>query len=74
MEGNIKTILLVLVAISIIIFCLASALRFLIDYGCSSPSLYNSSGGTAKEFFGSWNFLSIKCAYWHKALQFQVNW
>ncbi len=74
MKEKIKTILLIIVTASIVIFCLAYTLRFLIDYGCSSPSLYNSSGDTAKEFFGSWNFLSIKCAYWHKALQFQVNW
>jgi len=74
MKEKIKTICLILITISIIIFAVAYAFRTLIDIGCSSPKLfYMSKTGTGIEKLGSMSFLDVKCAFWSKLFQLQIQ-
>ncbi|MBU1102754.1 hypothetical protein KJ853_03830 [Patescibacteria group bacterium] len=74
MKEKIKIILIILVAISFVMFCLAYTFRLVIDYGCSSPNLFSQDKeGTAIEQLASVSFLGIRCILWNRMFQFQEN-
>ena len=74
MREKIKTICLVLITISIIIFSVSYGLRALIDYGCSTPKFYKmEENKTGLERFISRSFLGVRCILWEKLLQIQQN-